>query len=246
MNLHALPDALDAWHGKRLMAHARASEQIQDIALRHPSNKFVQLVLASNIATKQSSANTMQLIKDLEPQGISLDAIRSAPTRDQLMQNANDLRAAEARAALALPDYLAILDSERSVVEHSGRQIYADDPIQLLPGFMEAFERRESFLRERMGKMFKAIGALYSATGDVAEFLARYWDEYRIARISKASPTFTDQTINSQYNKLVAKVNGARTEVAALERDNRKFNSDQKTLLDEIMKFGSKTWPKGV
>ena len=234
MNIDKLPDALDAWQGRRLLAPVRTSEQVQRVALKSPTNKFVQLVLASHDATQQTFAATAQLIKDLEPQGLTVDAVRAASTRDQLTENAKELRAAEARAALALPHYFSILESERASIEQAGRKLYADDPHHLLPGFMEAVGRRQDNLRERMGRTFKAIGAYYSVMGDAAEFVAQHWDQYRTTRVSKVSFTAADQGTSAQYNKLMASAHAAQAAAVALERDNRKLNSDVKVLWTEV------------
>jgi hypothetical protein len=236
MNLDALPDALDAWQGRRLLAPVRTSEQIQRVALKSPANKFVQLVVASHDAAQQTLAATAQLTRDLEPRGLTFDAVRAASNRDQLTENARELRAAEARAALALPHYVAILESERAGIVQAGRKIYADDPHHLLPGFLDALGKREDNLRERMGHTFKAIAAYYSAMGDAAEFVAQHWDQYRTTRVSKVSFTAADQGTNAQYGKLMTNVHAAQAAMVALERDNRKFNSDLKVLWTEVAK----------
>ena len=236
MNIAKLPDALDAWQGRRLLAPARTSEQVQRVALKSPANKFIQLVMASHDAAQQTLAATAQLTKDLEPRGLTFDAVRAATNRDQLTENARELRAAEARAALALPHYFSILEAERAGVEQAGRKLYADDPHHILPGFMDALGRREDQLRERMGRTFKAIGAYYAAMGDAAEFVAQHWDQYRTARVSKVSFTAADQGTNAQYGKLMASVHAAQSAVAALERDNRKFNADLKAMWTEAAK----------
>jgi len=236
MNADKLPDALDAWKGKRLLAQVRTSEQVQRVALQSPANKFVALVLAAQDAAQQTSAAAAQLIKDLEPQGLTFDVVRASTTRDQLTENARELRAAEARAALALPHYVAILESERAGVEKAGRKLYSDDPHHLLPGLMESLGKREDGLRERMGRTFKAIAAYHSVMGDAAEFVAQHWDQYRTSRVSKVSFTAADQGTTAQYNKLMASVHAAQAAVAAMERDNRKFNSDLKSLWTDAAK----------
>jgi len=101
---------------------------------------------------------------------------------------------------------------------------------------MEALGRREDNLRERMGRTFKAIGTYYSAMGDVAEFMAQHWDQYRTARVSKVSFTAADQGTNAQYTRLMATTRAAQDAMVALERDNRKFNSDLKVLWTDITK----------
>ena len=236
MNLDRLPDALDAWQGKRLLAAARTSEQAQRVALKAPANKFLQLVSASYETTRQTVAATTQLMRDLEPQGFTFDAVRGATSRDQLTESAKELRVAEARAALALPRYFSILEAERVDVEQAGRRIYLDDPHHLLPGFMAALRKRQEHLRECMGRTFQAIGAYYSAMGDVAEFVAQHWDQYRAGRVSKISFTAADQGTNAQYNKLMMSVHAAQAAMVALERDNRKFNSDLKPLWTDATK----------
>jgi len=236
MNIGKLPDALDAWQGRRLLAPARTTEQVQRAALKAPENKFVQLVMASLDAAQQTSAATAQLIKNLEPQGLTFDGVRAASTRDRLTENAAELRAAEARAALALPHYVAILESERARVAQAGRKIYAGDPHHLLPGFLEALGRRENQFRERMGRTFAAIGAYYGAMGDAAEFVAQHWDQYRTARVSKVSFAAADQGTNAQYTRLMANMRAAQAAMTGLERDNRKFSSDLKVLWTEAGK----------
>jgi hypothetical protein len=227
MNIDRIPDAYDVWQTKRLLAHARTSNQIQRLAVDHPSNKFVELVLASNDAVRQSSTATMQLMKELEPQGITLDTMRVAPTRDQLVENARDLRAAAARAEMAMTRYLAILESERSNIERAGRKIYSRDPLYVLPNSMTALGRRQDILRERMSKTFVAIEMFFSRKGDVAEFLVRNWDA---ARSGKERYTFADQATSDKYYKLVALVRAAQTTMLGLERDNLKFDADQRML----------------
>ena len=236
MNLDRLPDALDAWQGRRLLATVRTSEQALRVALKSPENKFVQLISASYDATRQTLAATTQLIKDLEPHGLTFDAVRGATSRDQLMESATELRVAEARAALALPRYFSILESERGDVEQAGRRIYADDPYHLLPRYMAALGRRQEHLRERMGRTFQAIGAYYSAMGDAAEFVAQHWDQFRAARISKVSFTAADQGTNAQYNRLMTSVRAAQAVVAVLDRENRKYNADLKSLWTDAAK----------
>jgi GYF domain 2 len=233
MNLNILPDALDFWQAKRLLTHARASEQIKSLAIDHPSNKYIHLVLISNEAVQQSSASTAQLIKDIEPQGITLDSMRVASTRDQLLENAKDLRAAGARATLARPRYVELLDIELSAIEQAGHTIYSSDPIHLLSGFMGALRKRDDVLRERMGKTFKAIEVFYFAKSDVAEFLAQHWDEYRVTRLSKPSSATIDRATSDRYSKLVAIVRAAQSTMLALERDNVKADADRKMFWKE-------------
>jgi hypothetical protein len=127
MNVDRLPAAFDVWQAKRLLVHARTTDQIRGITVDHPSNKFLELVLATNDAVRDSFTATTQLVKELEPQGITLDTMRMVSTRDQLMENVRDLRAAAARAELAMNSYLAILESERSDVDQAGQKIYSKD-----------------------------------------------------------------------------------------------------------------------
>ncbi len=183
MNVDRLPDALDAWQGRRLLAPVRSAEQIQRVALMSPANKFVRLVSAAYEATQQTSAATAQLVKDLEPLGLTFEAVRTSASRDQLIESAKELRTAEASAALALPHYFSILEAERAGIEQAGRRLYGDDPQQLMPGFMAALRTRQEHLRERMGRTFKAIGTYYAAMGDAAEFIAQHWDQYRTTRV---------------------------------------------------------------
>jgi hypothetical protein len=227
MNLDRLPAALDVWQAKRLLVHARTSDQIRRIAVDHPSIKFLELVLAANDAVQESFTATTRLVKELEPQGITLDTMRMAPTRDKLMENARDLRAAAARAELGLTRYLAILESERSNVDQAGQKIYPKDPLHVLPDFMAALNRREDVLRERMGNTFTAMKTFYSLKSDVAEFLVRNWD---VVRSPKERSAFADQTASDKYHKLAALVRAAQASVLELERDNLKINADRRTL----------------
>jgi hypothetical protein len=224
MNFDRLPDAFDVWQAKALLANARTPEQIRRVALHHPSNKFVELVVASNDAVQESVTATAQLLEELEPKGITLDIMRAAPTREQLVENARDLRAAAARAELGMTRYLAILDSERSKVDQTGQKIYSKDPVRVLPDFMTALERRENVLRERMKNTFMAIKTFYSLKGDVAEFLVRNWD------VTRPRTTFADQATSDKYHKLAAMVRAAQAEILALERSNLKFNADRRIL----------------
>ena len=227
MNVDRLPAAFDVWQAKRLLVHARTPDQIRRIAVDHPSNKFLELVLAANDAVQESFTAATQLVKELEPQGITLDTMRMAPTRDQLMENARDLRAAAARAELGMGRYLTILESERSNVDQAGQKIYPRDPLYVLPNFMEAFNMRGDIVRERMGKTFVAIKKFYSLKGDMAEFLTRNWDN---GRSSKERSTFTDHATSDQYYKLAAMVRAAQAATLELERGNLKFNSDRRKL----------------
>jgi len=230
MNVDRLPDAFDVWQAKRLLAHAHTPDQIQRVAFDHPSNKFVELVLASNDAMKLSSTATRQLIKDLAPQGITLDTMRAASTASQLTENARELRAAAARAELAMERYVGILDSERFNIDQAGQNIYRRDPLQVLPGFMGAVQRQQTILRERMRKTFAALQAFYSAKADVAEFLVRNFD---IARSAKERTAFADQAAGQKYSKMAIGVRAAQTVVLELERDNQRFNADRRALWNE-------------
>jgi hypothetical protein len=209
------------------LVHAPTPDQIRRVAVDHPSNKFLELVLATNDAVQESFTATTQLVKELEPQGITLDTMRMAPTRDQLMENARDLRAAAARAELGMTRYLVVLESERSNVNQAGQKIYPRDPLHVLPNFMRALSMREDIVRERMGKTFIAIEKFYSLKGDVAEFLVRNWDN---ARSPKERSTFADQATSDQYYRLAAMVRAAQAAMLELERGNLKFNSDRRTL----------------
>ncbi len=228
MNVDRLPAAFDVWQAKRLLVYARTPDQIRRVAVDHPSNKFLELVLATNDAVQELFTATTQLVKELEPQGITLDTMRMAPTRDQLMENARDLRAAASRAELGMGRYLTILESERFNVDQAGLKIYPRDPLYVLPSFMEAFYMREDIVRERMGKTFMAIKTFYSLKGDVAEFLARNWDNER--RSAKERSTFADQATSDQYYKLAAMVRAAQAAMLDLERGNLKFNFDRRKL----------------
>ena len=230
MNFDRLPTAFDVWQAKRLLVHARTPDQIRAVAVEHPSNKFLELVLATNDAVRDSFTATTQLVKELEPQGITLDTMRMVPTRDQLMENARDLRAAAARAELAMNRYLAILailESERSNVDQAGQKIYPKDPLHVLPDFMAALKRQHDILRERMSKTFMAIKMFYSLKSEVADFLVRNWDA---GRSPKERSTFADQAASDKFHKLAAMVRAAQASMLELERDNLKFNANRRTL----------------
>lgn len=232
MNVDRLPDAFDVWQAKTLLAHARTPEQIRRVALDHPSNRFVELVLASNDAAQESAAATAQLLQELEPQGITLDTLRAAPSREQLVENARDLRAAAARAEFGMTRYLAILDSERAQVDKMGQKIYSRDPLRVLPDFMAAFGRREDALRERMKKTFMAIETFYSLKGDVAEFLVRNWD------VTRPRTAFPDQATSDKYHKLASMVRTAQAGMLELERGNQKLKAERRTLWSQQIGAG--------
>jgi hypothetical protein len=169
-------------------------------------------------------------VKELEPQGITLDTMRMVPSRDQLMENARELRAAAARAELAMNRYLAILailEFERSNVDQAGQKIYPKDPLHVLPDFMAALKRQRDILRERMSKTFMAIKMFYSLKSEVADFLVRNWDA---GRSPKERSTFADQAASDKFHKLAAMVRAAQASMLELERDNLKFNANRRTL----------------
>jgi len=87
-----------------------------------------------------------------------------------------------------------------------------------------------------MSRTFRAIGAYYSAMGDVAEFVAQHWEQYRATRVSKVSFAAADHGTNDQYNRLMASLRAAQAAMVALERENRKVNSDLKVLWTEVAK----------
>ncbi len=227
MNILRIPDGYDVWQAKRRLAHARTSDQIHHVALESPSNKLIKLVLASNDAVQESSTATVQLIKDLEPKGITLNTMRAASTRDQLVESARELRAAATAAESTMTRYLAILESERSSISEAGRAIYPVDPLYVVPNFMGALARRQEISRERMNKTFMAIRTFYSAKRDVADFLVRNWD---LARSPKERSTFADQATSDRYYKLSAAVRATQATMVELERDDLKFDADRRTL----------------
>jgi len=226
-NLDQLPDALDTWQAKRWLAHARTSEQVRRLVSEHPSNRFVRFALAASEATDRSFAATVQLINDVERNGITLDVLRAAATTDQLPGFVQELHAAEGRASSAVASYTLILETERSVIQQAGHAIYPSDPLGLVPSVVQTISMQEDALRERMGRMFDDFKAFYSYKKEAAELLAKNWNEYKVARSTKQRSIFADQGINYTYNRLVSDVRAAQPIIISLKRDNLKFNASR-------------------
>jgi hypothetical protein len=229
-NGYRLPDAFDVWQGKRLVSNLHTMKDIQHIAREHPKSKFIALLLASHDAVRESTIAVRQLIDSFPAKGITLDVVLATSTRDKLTQQAEELRAAEARAILAWSDYLQILENERSVVERVGREIYPGDPLHVLPKVMQVLANRQELLREHMDKKFKAIAALHSAKGDLAEFMASHFEQSRGLRLPGVQTTFVDQATSDQLKRLAANVRAAQTNLAGFDRDNRIVNAEQNGL----------------
>ena len=226
-NLDQLPDALDAWQAKRWLAHARTSEQVRRLVSEHPSNRFIRFALAASDATDRSFAATVQLIDDVERNGITLDTLRASATADQLEGFVQELHAAEGRARSAMASYALILETERSVIEQAGHAIYPSDPLRLVPRVVQTISMQEDVLRERMGRMFDDFTTFYSHKKEVAEVLAKNWNEYKVARSTRQRSIFSDQTINYKYNRLISDVRAAQPIIISLKKDNLKFNASR-------------------
>jgi hypothetical protein len=225
MNVSRLPMGFEVWRAQQLLAKARSSAQINQLAHDHADNRFLKLVLAVDDAIQKSSAATVELKKEIEPKGITLTTMRAASRRDELVENSRIMRAATATVELAMTRYVRILEIERANLDEVGQKIYPNDPLFLVPNLLKALGKREEILKERMGKAFTAIGMFYSAKADVAEFLLRNWDA---VLTSKERSTFADRATNEKYQKLAAAVRAAQTVVLDLERENANFVEDRK------------------
>ena len=234
MNGDRLPDAFDAWHGKRLASDQHTADHIQHLAQEHPSNKFLAFLVASHSAAQQSATAVRQLIDNFHSDAISLDVMLTTPNRDTLSKQAQKLRAAEARATLAWSGFLEILEAERSAVERAGREIYLDDPLRLLPKLLQDHAARQQVVQQHMDKTFKALATLNSAKGDLAEFLGSRLDQTRSPREPGVAIALADKSANEKLKKLIASVQVARAGVAGLERNSRIFNPDRRGLRTEI------------
>jgi len=229
-NLDQLPDGLDAWQAKRWLAHARTSEQVRRLASEHPFNRFIRFALAASDATDRSFAATVQLINDVERNGITLDTLRASATADQLESFVQELHAAEERARSAMASYALILETERSVIEQAGHAIYPSDPLRLVPSVIQTISMQEDVLKERMGRMFDDFTTFYSLKKEAAELLAKNWNEYKVARSTGQRSIFSDQRMNLKYNRLVSNVRAAQPIIISLKKDNLKFNASRHAI----------------
>jgi uncharacterized protein DUF4339 len=227
MNVFRLPMGFEVWRAQQSLSQARSSAQINQLAHDHAGNRFLQLMLVVDDAIQKSSVATTELKREIEPKGITLTTMRAASRRDQLVGDAQAMRAAAASAELAMTRYVDILESERATLDEAGREIYTSDPLFLVLNLMRALKKRDENLKERMGKAFTAAKIFYSAKAEVAEFLMRNWDA---APTAKERSTFSDRATSEKYEKLTATVRAAQTVMLDLERENTKLVGDRKAL----------------
>jgi len=182
-----------------------ASSSVPAAASSDPAVLLAQLTEKAAQAAEVTDAMASKLWASIEPQTMQSKPDFATASRDDLEAYLRDLKTAEANAAAAGPQYVALLDAERGLIEEAARSSGLDDGSRsdLLA---EVGERHDKSL-DRVGRMLQARQELYRAMQAAQTMVIGEFGKYKVD--ADGHVRFSSKTVSDRATAVNARINAA-------------------------------------
>jgi len=221
-DLSKLQESIAARESRTALQGMADSGQIDEAIRQHPANKFLQLVAMATRAANETSAAAEKLAGEIEPPAISGAINLGAASRSDLEGLRRNLRTAEANATAFLPNYVALLKTERDKVEKYALSAHIErDTVGRLLGNLD---KRHAEITAFASSMSSARADYYRA---YANYVAVLVEEFGSYKVVDGQFIFPFQRTVDRYNIAGHAMTVAAKRVAELEDERKRLLKSQ-------------------
>ena len=181
-------------------------------------------------AANETSAATEKLTSEIEPPAISKAGNLGALSRNDLEALRRDLKTAEANATAFLPRYVAVLKTERDIVEQAALSLHLGrDTVRRL---LDNIDKRHAEITVLTSRTLSARADYYRAYENYVAVLVREFGAYRVVN---GEFIFPFQHVVDRYNAAADAMTVAAKRVNDLEAERRSLLKSQQDGLVQLV-----------
>ena len=171
-----------------------------------PAVLLAQLTERATQASAATDAIAAKLWASIEPETMQSKPDFATASRSELEAYLGDLKTAEANAAAAGPQYAALLDAERGLIEEAARSSRLDDSSR--SDLLAAVGERHSKSLDQAGRMLQARQDLYRAMQAAQTMLIGEFGKYKVD--ADGHVHFSNKTVADRAAAANQRINAAR------------------------------------
>jgi len=206
------------------------SNQIDQALRKHPANKILQIVAAAAKAAGETGVAADTLSAQVEPPSIAKSPDLRTANRIDLEALERDLKLAEANAIAFVPRYVALLKTERDVVENFARSQHMEK--DTVAKFLERLDNRHGRMIALTSELTGARAEYYRAYATYVGTLAREFSAYKVVN---GQFIFPFQRTVDRYNLAAHAMAAAVKRVAELEEERKIVASSQADVWEQFV-----------
>ncbi len=189
----------------------------------HPQNRVLLTIDKAATAAQQTSVAADKLLAEIEPPSLGRTIDYAKASRSDLDALRSDLKGAEAKATAFAPQYLALLRSERELVERYAQSLNVGR--DTLAKMMDNLDRRRAAAAAAMQKVSSARADFYRA---YEKYVAMLEGELGGFRIVNGEFIFPLQRTVDRYNAAAQAMTAAAKRVAESEEERKNVTQSQR------------------
>ena len=229
-DLSRLQDRFSARESQAALQAISDPAQLDEALRQHPANKFLQMMAMATRAANETSAATEKLTSEIEPPAISKAGNLGALSRNDLEALRRDLKTAEANATAFLPRYVAVLKTERDIVEQAALSLHlGKDTVRRL---LDNIDKRHAEITVLTSRTLSARADYYRAYENYVAVLVREFGAYRVVN---GEFIFPFQHVVDRYNAAADAMTVAAKRVSDLEAEGRNLLKSQQDGLVQLV-----------
>jgi len=229
-DLSRLQDRFSARESQAALQAISDPAQLDEALRQHPANKFLQMMAMATRAANETGAATETLTSEIEPPAISKAGNLGALSRNDLEALRRDLKTAEANATAFWPRYVAVMKTERDIVEQAALSLHlGKDTVRRL---LDNIDRRHAEITALTSRTLSARADYYRAYENYVAVLVREFGTYKVVN---GEFIFLFQHVVDRYNIAADAMTVAAKRVNDLEAERRSLLKSQQDGLVQLV-----------
>ena len=228
-DLRKLQEGMGARARQAALQAATDSKPVDAAPRQQPQGRVLQTIAAATRAVDETDAAIDKLSTDIVPPRVAKQINLGTAGRDDLGALRRDLKTAEANATTALPQYAALLKTERDTIEKYALSHGEKDAIGRL---LQSIDKRHAEITALMSKMLQARAEFYRAYDNYVALLVREFGTYKV---DNGQFVFPFQLAVNRYNAVAQAMNGAAARVTELEQERKTLQASQQERWTQLV-----------
>ena len=224
-DLGKLQESLSAGESRKAVQDIADVRQIEEVARKFGSNKFLQVTAMATKAANETAAASEKLLNEVAPPAASRDFNYGAASRADLEALRRDIKTAQANAATFTPRFAERFRRERDNVRTNALWYLKQDTVD---GLLDIIDKQHAEATAAMAKLLSARGDFYRAYED---FVAVLIDEFGQYKVVDGQFVFPLRRTLDRYNVAAGAMTSAKQRVTELEAERK-----------AVLKSGQERW----
>lgn len=214
-DLGKLQEQASARESRQALQDIHDAGQIESLAKKYSSSKFLQVMAMANKAADETVAASDKLLGEVAPSAAARDFNYGAASRAELEALVRDIRTAQANAAAFATRHAELLKRERDSVRTNALWYLKEDAVA---GLLDTVDKRHAEFTAVTTKLLAARGEFYRA---YEGFVAVLIDEFGKYRVDNGQLVFPLRTTLNRYNAVAGAMTAAKKRVDALDAERQ-------------------------